>query len=76
MVIEIPFEVGTMVCFSNSRHIFNAGTVEAIEAEIFVKVRDRETGDVEIYKPEQIFSKEAAREYVNSVLARLDALEG
>ncbi len=74
MVIEVPFDVEDTVCYTHPKRIFNSGTVEAIEAEVFIKVRNHETGELEVYKPEQIYTVDAARDYVESVRARLDAL--
>ena len=75
MTIDVPFSIGDVACFSNATHIFNSGTVESIEAEIFVKVRSHETDDILVLKVEDLFTKQQTREYIQPVLARIDALE-
>lgn len=74
MDIKVPFEVGQLVCHSSPERIFNAGVVESIEAEIFIKVREVETGILRTYKPQDIYSLEAAKEFVTGVLTELDEL--
>jgi len=71
---EVPFEVEDKVCYSNQAHIFNTGKVISVESEVFVKVQDDETGEIQTYKPEALFSPQEAKNYVDQVQARLTNL--
>jgi len=74
MTIDIPFDVNKRVCFTSPTTIFNSGVIEAIEAEIFIKVRDDATGDIVVLKPDAVKTKAETEAYINSVLAMLAAL--
>ncbi len=71
MVFEVSHEVDDTVCYPNGNRIFNTGQVVSIEAEIFVKVRDDETGEIQTFKPGDLYSLQAAKDYVDQVQARL-----
>lgn len=76
MTLETPYNIDDIVVHTTPENPFNAGKVVGIEAEIFIKVQDLETGEIRVFKPDQkIFSLAHAKEYVQSVMAQINQLE-
>jgi len=74
MTIELPFNVNDTVFYSNAEHIFNFGTIDQIEVEVFVKVSDGRTGDIKIMNPDEIFTKETAMAYLQDVQSQINTI--
>lgn len=72
--IDVNTDVGQAVFFMTGAKALNAGVVESIQVEVFVRVRDFETGDIHILKPEQLYDKAAALAYVDEKRAQIEAL--
>lgn len=74
IIIEVTAEVGKAMFFMTESKSLNAGIVESVDAEVFVKVRNIETGDVHILKPEQLYDKAAALAYVDEKKREIESL--
>lgn len=72
--IDVKAEIGQLVFFMTNAKALNVGTVESIDTEIFVKVRDAETGDIHVLKPEQLYDKEAALAYVDEKRKQIETI--
>ena len=76
MTFETPYNIDDLVVHTTPENPFNAGRIVGIEAEIFIRVQDLQTGEIRTFKPDQkIFSLAHAKEYVQSVMAQIEQLE-
>lgn len=76
MTFETSHNIGDIVVHTTPENPFNAGRIIGIEAEIFIKVQDLETGEIRVFKPDQkIFSLAHAKQYVESIMAQISELE-
>ena len=72
MTIEIPFEVGQEVCRASSDRTLKVDVVTDITYEVFIHVRDQETGEIHAVRPEFLYTMERAKEYATELLGRID----
>ena len=76
MTFETPYNIDDIVVHTTSENPFNAGKIVGIEAEIFIKVEDLQSGEIRVFKPDQkIFSLAHAKEYVQSIMTQISELE-
>lgn len=74
MTVEIPFEVGQKVCRTTQDNVFKVEVVESITYEVFVHVRDQDTGELSVLSPDKIYSLQQAKAYAEGVCTKINEM--